>query len=66
MNETTNNCPLNINEWINYFKTKNNINKDSDCCTVICCPIKTPFLLLILPCTFYNMCMNNINNKYIC
>jgi hypothetical protein len=66
MTEQSHNCPLNIYEWFDYFNTNNNLNKKSECCTIVCCPIKTPILLLILPCTFYNICMNKYNNKYIC
>ena len=48
------------------FKTNDCIQEESDCCTILFCPCKTPLLLLIVPCTFYNMCMNKYNNKYIC
>ncbi len=66
MTEHKHTCPLNMNEWFEYFNTNNNIGQESECCTIICCPIKTPFLLLLIPCTFYNICINKYNNKYIC
>ena len=60
-------CPINSNEWIGILKTKETLNRDyNDCCTILCCPLKTPVLILILPCTLYNICMNKINKKYIC
>ncbi len=62
----SNRCPNNMSEWLSLYKTNDNSDHESECCTILCCPIKTPILLLILPCTFYNMCMNKINNKYIC
>ena len=66
MSEESSRCPLNMSDWIGGFKTNDNVYHESFCCTFLCCPIKTPIMLLILPCTFYNMCMNKYNNKYIC
>ncbi len=59
-------CPISTSEWCDLFKTDDTRGNVDDCCTAMCCPFKLPFLLLILPCTFYNICMNKYNNKYIC
>jgi hypothetical protein len=65
--EHINRCPLNMSQHLSLLKTKDNFNNESDdCCTILCCPIKTPVLILLLPCTIYNMCMNKYNKKYIC
>jgi hypothetical protein len=61
----SNKCPISMNEWCGLFKTDDVRGNEDECCTAICCPVKLPLLLLILPCTFYNICMNKYNNKYI-
>jgi hypothetical protein len=45
-------CPKNLTEWISLFQTGN--LHDNVCTTVLCFPIKLPFLLLCLPCACYN------------
>ena len=64
--QINNKCPINVTEWVGILKTNDNLNHDSDGCNILCCPLKTPLLLLLLPCTLYNICMNKINKKYIC
>ena len=60
-------CPMNINECVDLLKTNDTNQNSSDACTILCCPCKSPILLLfVLPCTLYNMCMNKLNKKYIC
>ncbi len=62
-----NKCPININECLDLLKTNDVLQKDSMFCTIVCCPCKTPLLLLfVFPCTLYNICMNKFNKKYIC
>jgi hypothetical protein len=61
-----NNCPLNMSQHFDLLTTKDLSSRDSDCCTIMCCPIKTPLLILLLPCTIYNICMNKYNKKYVC
>ncbi len=63
---TDNKCPINIDEWLDLFNTNDCTQNKSFCYTMLCCPIKTPILLLCLPSTFYNICMNKYNKKYIC
>jgi hypothetical protein len=64
-------CCINMYDWLDVFQTKINSWDDGyGCCCVICCPVKFPFLLLFLPCTFYNICRNKCNNttnkNYLC
>ncbi len=62
-----NKCPLNINECIDLLNTNDTSHNDNIACTILCCPIKSPILLLfVFPCTLYNICMNKLNKKYIC
>jgi hypothetical protein len=54
----SNKFPISMSEWCSLFKTNDTRGNEDECCTAICCPVKLPLLLLILPCTFYNICMN--------
>ena len=69
-NDNSLNIPVNCNQWVENLETNDNLNKNDFCCTILCCPIKFPLLLLFLPCTFYNICRNKCNkteNKnYLC
>jgi len=67
-------CPITINKWLGAFTTYDNgynQNDDTCFCTVICCPIKFPVLVLcLLPCTIYNIgrnkCNHTENKNYLC
>ncbi len=62
-----NKCPITINEFTDLLNTNDTSQQQSIGCTILCCPIKSPILLLfVLPCTFYNIVMNKLNKKYIC
>ncbi len=65
------NIPINCSEWVECLNTNDGVNHHSDCCTIICCPIKFPINLLFFgPCTLYNIfrnkCNNTNNKNYLC
>ncbi len=64
-------CYTNCREWYECLETNDNINKPSNCCTILCCPIKFPLNLLFFgPCTIYNILRNKCHNtnkkNYLC
>jgi hypothetical protein len=67
-------CCENFDSWLKTFKTYDALRQKGDtecCCTILCCPIKFPFLFTFgLPCTLYNMsrnkCMGTKDKNYLC